>query len=435
MNSFEPVDIRKSLRKLFPETDWKVRKMVLNTQKNSKGEVKIYIEVLKYLYYDTGKFGKEIRRISCEVWVLPQHWSKKKQEVLAKDPEYSGKNSVINEKYLAIRDYINNRELNLNTVKRTPYELLENWEKFVIDFKKIVELFPSNKQSRVKGLTEYLTEYVELRKSTGAARGTWKEFITVKNRLIKYEEHKGKKLFFQDMDLTFSDNFNIWMRTMEYIPSTIEKTFTVLKTFLKHYYKRRKEINIVLSDTFMDEEFKKGKKSANEANPLTLDEFIKLSKMSFESRVFEKTKDRFMLQCSTGLRFSDIDKITPDKIDKGRIKINPTKTQETKEDNTIYIDLNKYSRAILKKYHNDTTSLKISNQKYNDNLEDMFKELKWKKRTSHNGRDTFISICIQKKVPVEVILTWTGQSSYSVMRRYIKVPDDHKKSEMNRAFK
>jgi integrase len=157
--------------------------------------------------------------------------------------------------------------------------------------------------------------------------------------------------------------------------------------------------------------------------------------MKFSSNVFEKTKDRFVLQCSTGLRFSDMDKITPDKIDKGRIKINPTKTEKTKDDNTIYIDLNKYSRAILKKYHNDTTSLKISNQKYNDNLENMFEELKWKKRTSHNGRDTFISICIQKKVPVEVILTWTGQSSYSVMRRYIKVPDDNKKSEMNRAFR
>jgi integrase len=225
------------------------------------------------------------------------------------------------------------------------------------------------------------------------------------------------------------------MRSVPYDPSTIEKTFTVLKTFLKHYYKRRKEINIILDDTFMDEEFKKGKKKANEANPLLLNEFIELSKMKFSSNVFEKTKDRFVLQCSTGLRFSDMDKITPDKIDKGRIKINPTKTEETKDDNTIYIDLNKYSRAILKKYHNDTTSLKISNQKYNDNLEDMFEELKWKKRTSHNGRDTFISICIQKKVPVEVILTWTGQSSYSVMRRYIKVPDDHKKSEMNRAFR
>jgi hypothetical protein len=65
----------------------------------------------------------------------------------------------------------------------------------------------------------------------------------------------------------------------------------------------------------------------------------------------------------------------------------------------------------------------------------MFEELKWKKRTSHYGRDTFISICIQKKVPVEVILKWTDQKSYSVMRRYIKVTDDHMKKEMNSVFR
>jgi hypothetical protein len=64
----------------------------------------------------------------------------------------------------------------------------------------------------------------------------------------------------------------------------------------------------------------------------------------------------------------------------------------------------------------------------------MFEELKWKKRTSHKGRDTFISICVLKKVPLEVILSWTGQESYLVLKSYIKVPDEYKKKEMNRIF-
>jgi integrase len=430
----DDINIHEIVQNYFGKTDWKVRKMVLPRQKNADGQVKIYIEVLKYSNHGTGDYRKKILRISTDIWVLPQYWSQKKQKVLDKDTLNDEKNVIITDKNNAVENYLNKRKV-IPLSLRTPSILATNIERFRTDFEKLYELFPPEKQSIVKGITEYLEEYVELRKSTGAARGTWKEFITVKNRLINYEKYSHKKLYFQDMTLTFSDNFNIWMRSVPYDPSTIEKTFTVLKTFLKHYYKRRKEIKIIIDDTFMDEEFKKGKKKANDANPLSFNEFVTLSKTSFSSKVFEKTKDRFLLQCSTGLRFSDMDKITPDKIDKGRIKINPTKTEETKDDNTIYIDLNKYSRAILKKYHNDTTSLKISNQKYNDNLKKMFEELKWKKRTSHNGRDTFISICIQKKIPVEVILTWTGQGSYSVMRRYIKVPDDHKKSEMNRAFR
>lgn len=434
MKSEDVINVSQIIKSIFPASEWKVRKMILNTQKNLLGEAKIYIEVLKYEYYGPGKYKKRILRISTDIWVHPTNWSKKKQEVLSRDILHDDKNGIINEKYLAISEYINNRQPVFFQF-RTPYSIATNIEKFRIDFKKVIELFPANKQKKTKGITDYLDEYVAFRKSTGAARGTWKEFITVKNRLINYEKHKGRRLYFEDMNLPFSDNFNIWMRSVPYDSSTIEKTFTVLKTFLKHYYKRRDQLKIQLDDSFKDEEFKKGKKKANPANPLTFNEFVALFKMNFSSKTMQKTKDRFILQCSTGLRFSDMDKITPDKIDKGRIKIDPVKTKETKEDNTIYIELNKYSRAILKKYNYDTSALKISNQKYNDDLKNLFEELKWKKRTSHNGRDTFISICVQKKIPVEVILTWTGQSSYSVMRRYIEVPDDYKKTEMNRAFK
>jgi len=428
------INVHELIQTYFGKTDWKARKMVLPKQKNSDGEVKIYIEVLKYSYHGTGDYRKKILRISTEIWVHPQNWSQKKQKVLDKDSLCDEKNVIITDKYNAVVDYLNKRKV-LPLSFRTPSILTANFEKFRTDFEKLLELFPPEKQASVKGLTEYFDEYVELRKSNGAARGTWKEFITVKNRLLNYEKHTGKKLFFPDMTLTFSDSFSVWMNGVPYDPSTVEKTFTILKTFLKHYYKRRHELKIQLDDSFMDEDFKKGKKKANEANPLSYDEFIELTQKEFSSPVLEKTKDRFILQCSTGLRFSDIDKITPENIVNNRIVIKPQKTAETKEDNTIYININKYSRAILEKYEYDTASLRISNQKYNDNLKDMFEELKWKKRTSHNGRDTFISICIQKKVPVEVILKWTGQGSYSVMRRYIKVSDDHMKREMNRVFK
>lgn len=434
MNVSDDINEKEILQNYFGKEDWKVRRMVLPKQKNKNGEIKVYIEVLKYAYHGTGDYRKKTLRISTDIWVLPQHWSQKKQKVLDKDALSKEKNVIITDKHNAVDDYLNKRKV-LPFKFRVPSVLVSNIEKFRTDFEKLLELFPPEKQATVKGITDYFDDYTEHRKANKAARGTWKEFITVKNRLIKYEMHTGKKLFFQDMNLTFSDNFAVWMHSVPYDTSTIEKTFTVLKTFLNHYYGRRNEIKIQLDDTFREKEFKKGKKKANAANPLTFKEFVELSRKEFDSEVLEKTKDRFILQCSTGLRYSDIDKITPEKINKGRIIINPVKTQETKGDNTIYINLNKYSRAVLKKYDYDTTSLKISNQKYNLNLKALFKKLEWDRRTSHNGRDTFISICILKKIPLEVILEWTGQGSYSVLKRYIKVPDDHKKEEMNRAFR
>ncbi len=246
-------------------------------------------------------------RISTDIWVLPQNWSQKKQKVLDKDTLCDEKNVIITDKNNAIVDYLNKRKV-MPLSFRTPSILSANVEKFRTDFEKLLEFFPPEKQASAKGITEYLKEYSDLRKANGAARGTWKEFITVKNRLVKYEKHSGKKLFFPDMTLTFSDNFSVWMNGVPYNTSTIEKTFTVLKTFLKHYYKRRRELKIQLDDSFMDEDFKKGKKKPNEANPLSYSEFIELTQKEFSTPVLEKTKDRFILQCSTGLRYSDTDK-------------------------------------------------------------------------------------------------------------------------------
>lgn len=405
----------------YGHTKISVRKMILKTQKNKDGEVRVYVEATKFMLDSAGKYEKKSRRLNTGVWVFPANWSKSKQEVLSKDINHGSKNLEINQLFIKVQNYIQNSNKN-------PYGNTVSAE-----LKKLADIFPST-INRGKGLTEYLDDYVNYRKAHGTSRGTWKEFTTTKNRLINYENHSNKKLYFEDMNLSFSDSFGTWMFSRNYNTTTVEKTFTVLKTFLNHYYKRRHELNIQIDATFTEREFKKGKKKANEANPLTYAEFIELTKKKFESKVLEKTQDRFILQCSTGLRYSDINKITPDKIDNGRIVIKPTKTLETKDDNTVYIELNKYSTAILEKYNYNTSSLKISNQKYNTNLKDMFAKLEWERRTSHNGRDTFISICIQQKIPVEIILKWTGQSSYSIMQRYIKIADDHKKSEMNRAF-
>lgn len=76
--------------------------------------------------------------------------------------------------------------------------------------------------------------------------------------------------------------------------------------------------------------------------------------------------------------------------------------------------------------------IQISNQKYNDGLEDMFKELikeypdTFKDTyTSHDARDTFITFCIQSGIDIPSLLKMVGQESYEIMRRYFKSSHDH----------
>lgn len=392
-----------------------VRKIILPNQQDKAGNCAVYVEIMRP---DTHKY----KRINSDIRVKPTDWSKKKSEILKSDTSSQLKNEVITTIYNRILAYSLSKDAEFRAEIEKEYPQLK-------------ELFPETSSKR-KYLTDYFEDYIQLRQLDGSSRGTWKEFITVKNRLINYEDTLSKRLSFTDINFTFSDNFNIWMlNTKKYDSGTIEKTFTVVKTFLGYYYKRQKELNIIVPDSFKDREFKKGKKSVNEANPLTLKEFKFLAQYDFKRDLrMARTKDMFILQCSTGLRYSDADKIRPDMIVGNRIKINPSKTQETKEDNTIYIDLNKYSKHILSKYNFDTSIFKISNQKYNENLKLMFNSLDMPVHTSHEARDTFISICIYNKVSIPIILSWTGQSSYSIMKRYIKLDDLQVKNEMQRVF-
>jgi len=64
-----------------------------------------------------------------------------------------------------------------------------------------------------------------------------------------------------------------------------------------------------------------------------------------------------------------------------------------------------------------------------------YKELKFKTdHTSHNFRDTFISLAVIKGVNWKSILKWVGQSSYSIMDRYIHLTKPFEESEMKKMF-
>lgn len=288
---------------------------------------------------------------------------------------------------------------------------------------------------------ECVEKYIAYRKSRATPRNTLKEFVTVKNRIKSFETKIGKETYLEDINITWSDKFESYLIQKKYMAGTIEKTYTILRTILYHFFRRREEMGIRLSDKFTYPEFKRGEKSKNLANPLTKEQLDVLFKHKFEDPKLEKTKIRFCLQCATGLRYSDLHLITPDKISKRRIVITPVKTRR-KKPKPIYINLNKYSNGILRTLKFDTTGLKIENAPYNRNIKVMFRimmeeypEMKFKENmTSHCGRDTFISICVQKGIDFKTILQWTGQSSYSILDRYIYTTDAYKSKQMKKAF-
>jgi len=184
------------------------------------------------------------------------------------------------------------------------------------------------------------------------------------------------------------------------------------------------------------------------------DELIKLYNLKIPSDKahLEYARDIFCFCCFTGLRHSDVYKLSKLDIQQKRINVITQKTIEP-----LYIELNNYSTNLLEKYA-DTESEKafpiIPIQKMNDYLKELGKmaELtepvrvihfknnereehtykKYEVLTTHCGRRTFIVLAITLGIPLAVIMKWTGHESYEAMKPYIKIVDSLKEEEMRK---
>lgn len=410
-----------------------VRKMIL-PRTNKEGKTKVMIEVM---WYDNISNHTTFRRISTDVWITPKSWNKKKQEV-QNDPEAELKNTDIDKAFVAVKNYINSKGIQS---AGNPYV-------DQLDLNKLQAFFPSGRVAK-KSLTDFIDEYIKYRKGQHTTRGTLKEFTTMKNRIVAFDNHRNQKTYFEGIDIVWSDRFEQFLRNEAknreltgYQEGTIEKTYTILITVLNHFYDRKKALNINnLSDDFRitgKNGFKRGRKSINEANPLNEDQLNALWQHQFEEKHLQAIRDRFLWQCYTGIRYGDAFKITIDNIRGNWLYYSPQKTRNY----NIKIEqpLNTNALELLRMYDYDMTKLKITNQAYNRELtsiftimQDKYPKLNFKNDYgSHCGRDTFITMCVQKGIDWKTILQWVGQSSYSIMNRYIKVTDQYQQEQMKK---
>ena len=155
-----------------------------------------------------------------------------------------------------------------------------------------------------------------------------------------------------------------------------------------------------------------------------------------------------------GHRWSDVCQLTRAHIDGDSIVLIQRKTAQT-----VRIELNKYTRAILEKYEDahmpgELALPVMSNQKMNDALKILFKqagldkpitrtyfvgnkrvdEVKplYERVTTHVGRKTFVVIGLSNDISPYTITQWTGHSSLAAMKPYMAIADKEKKNAMKK---
>ena len=163
-------------------------------------------------------------------------------------------------------------------------------------------------------------------------------------------------------------------------------------------------------------------------------------------------RDVFCFCAFTGLRFSDAARLRPSDIADGEIRVVTQKTADP-----LTIPLNRYAREIIARTLPSPSSglllPVISNQNSNYQLKDAAMlaqldrpvsevyyvgserlertSLAWEVITTHWARRTFVVNALRLGIPAEVVMKFTGHSSYAAMRPYIDVADETKRRFMS----
>ena len=287
----------------------------------------------------------------------------------------------------------------------------------------------------------------ECRLQNNWAESTSKKFETVKNHLNEFNAALSFDTFTEEGMKDYVD----FLRKKDMRNSSVSKQIAFLKWFLRWCTKKGYCHNTAYKD------FNPKLKSApKKVIFLTNDELNKLKTVEIphNKQYLERVRDVFLFCCFSGLRYSDVYNLKRSDVKPDHIEITTVKTADS-----LIIELNNHSKAILEKYKDihfeDHKALPvISNQKMNVYLKELgelaeindpVRETFYKgsKRIdivtpkyallgTHAGRRTFICNALALGIPAQVVMKWTGHSDYKAMKPYIDIADNIKADAMSR---
>ena len=396
--------------------------------------------------------GRQLRlRVKSGIFISPDLWDDKKNEVKSTNKIRTGhvlKANKIKQKL---------EELCTKIVEESVKIPVESMDKDWLEG--IVFQYNHPEYTRTAKSLSFF-EVFDLFVETEKKDCSWKEttverFITLRHHLTDYADFYEKKLTFDGMDKDFFDEFaDFLLKFKKMRNSTNAKNFKLLKWFLRWAVANGYNNNSFF-DTYTPGMCKTKKAKAEKKVVVFLNEeelkTVREFDFSNDDRL-EKVRDVFVFCCYSGLRYSDVEHLTQNNIYDDQIHVTTIKT-----DDTITINLNSVTRAILEKYHDDehpeAKALPvISNQKMNLYLKEMGKicgldqlitqtyyvgtkrvedtRPKYEWIGTHTGRRTFICKALSKGISPQLVMKFTGHSDYKAMKPYIDITENAKADAM-----
>jgi integrase len=384
-----------------------------------------------YLFftYDRGKRVK----IKTTIKVLPEQWDFNKAKYRS-----SVKGSL---------ELNNELDTLANTILKQ-YSKLKD-ERQISDESEIKELLQNVLQTSTpvkRNTLELAREDFLIKKEQLLTKGALKEYKTVFKSLDDLQQIEKKRLTFASFNQSFFDKYEKFLinKVHPFIPAdkpqrglfndTIAKYTATLKSFLQWSFENGYHQNPTAFTNIKTQIKKKGK---NEVVALTEEELFQLlhEDLSAQPRL-EKVRDMFCFGCFTGQRFSDIMRFSKDDFDGKKWDFMSFKVKKR-----VVVPFTGFianALPILEKYN--YTFPEISNQKFNEYLKEIGKaskinnavriirftgvqEVQIRKpkhdyMSSHMARRTFVTIMLEKGVPLTVIQKLTQHADIRTLMKY-----------------
>ncbi len=265
--------------------------------------------------------------------------------------------------------------------------------------------------------------YIETKKAF-LTHNTIRNYNYTRAILEEFEEYMDTKLDIQTFDYKQLEQFVAFLiLKKDLLNNTVAKHISVLKVFIRYTYPG------------VDTKFLKYKAYMPEVIALTEDE-LTIVKYTPMNGYKAKTKDLFLFLASTGMRYSDSQRFNFSWVDDDVIEYSAQKTKSR-----AFVPMFSQAKEIVERYGGRPP--KISSQRFNDYLKLVLKDCGlnrpvvlrdrqgnkeietiypiWEVASSHLGRKTFISIMLEKGVPIQDVMNMSGHQDYRSMKPYIFV--------------
>jgi len=374
--------------------------------------------------------GKQVK-LSTGVKVYPEHWDEKKQEayISFKLSELDNRNNhITNNRIKEVKEFFSEYVYYLCNNPDKLKDSLSILKSFI--YKKEV----MKKEQKSLNASIQMMQLIENGDGTESTKNKYRSRI---NNFIKFLKEKDIPDQWNSINLDTLNAFQQYLIDKEKAHNTIASYFATITTILNDANKR-KDIPFDMEKSEC-KYFKLIKNKANKTNErkkqITLTdeqvkqfyEYVPTGKNAERDIII---RDMFVLQCLTGQRIGDMDKVLYGNIANGYITI---KQQKRGENATI--PLPPFTQEILNKYKNGTT-FDYSDQKHilyvNNKLKEIAEKLGWNEMIeyeefkgdkvkieckpfyklihSHTARHTFITLMLRRGVQPNDLKYITGHS-------------------------